>query len=133
MGCFPKKHSRMFCVIHDLSWPPGQSINDFINQGDFYIRYLSLDEVMSSIKHLGQHTLIAKLDLAPAFHHTQVHQQNYELQGFKFHWYNPTTKVYVKEYSSDSILQFGEKITIVIQWLCCSSRIYYALQSCWIC
>ena len=31
MGAFPKKHSvNKYRVIHDLSWPPGRSVNDFI-------------------------------------------------------------------------------------------------------
>ena len=109
MGCFIRKRSNKHRVIYDMSWPPGQSINDFIDKESFRIQYLSLDDVISSIKQLGPHTLLAKLDLQSAFHHIPVRPADFELLGSTFHRYNPLTNSYVKEYYYDTVLQFGAR------------------------
>ena len=41
MGAFKRKHR----VIHDLSWPPGHSINDFISEDDSRVDYISANQV----------------------------------------------------------------------------------------
>lgn len=107
MGCFPKKRSNKFRVIHDLSWPPGSSVNDFIDKDSFHLHYLSLDEVISDIKLRGPGTLLSKLDLESAFHHIPVRREDFELLGSTFYRFNPVTNSYVKEYYFDTVLQFG--------------------------
>lgn len=109
LGCFAKKRSNKYRVIHDLSWPPGLSINDFIDKDAFHIQYLSLDDVISRIKLLGPHTLLAKLDLESAFHHIPVRPQDFELLGSTFYRFNPNTNSYIKEYYYDTCLQFGAR------------------------
>ena len=110
MGAFPKKRSSTkFRIIHDLSWPPGHSVNEYISKEDYRIQYLSLDEIITSIKRLGQHTLLAKLDLESAFHHIPVRAKDYELLGSTFYRYNPATNSYIKEYYYDTVLQFGAR------------------------
>ena len=92
MGAFPKKRSpHKYRVIHDLSWPPGQSVNDFISKEDFHIQYLSLDTVISSIKQRGVGAMLAKLDLQDAFHHIPVRPADYALLGSTFNRYDPET------------------------------------------
>jgi len=41
LGAIPKKHLTPPCfwVIHDISWPPGCSVNDFISPGKFFCQY----------------------------------------------------------------------------------------------
>ena len=69
--CFWKKHSNKFMVIHDLSYPLGLAINEFIDINNYHIHYLSQDDV-SEKKCLDQGTLLAKLDLEDAFKSIQV-------------------------------------------------------------
>ena len=74
MGVVIKKHldSVKYCIIHDLSWPPGDSINDHINPDLYHCIYASFDQAVSLIKKQGVGTLMAKLDLADAFKHILV-------------------------------------------------------------
>ena len=110
LGCFPKKRSfGKYRVIHDLSYPPSKGINAFINKEDYHVQYLSLDQVMSAIRQRGQHTQIAKLDLASAFQHIPVRSQDYELLGFTFDRKDPITNATSKEYYYDTVLQFGAR------------------------
>ena len=109
MGAFLRKRSNKIRTIHDLSWKPGMAINDFISKDDFRIKYLTLDEVITSIVERGRHTLLAKLDLEAAFHHIPVRPQDFELLGSTFYRYNPVTNSYCKEYYFDRVLQFGAR------------------------
>ena len=71
MGIVIKKHSDSvkYRIIHDLSWPPRDSVNDHINPDLYHCIYASFDQAVSLIKKQGVGTLMAKLDLADAFKH----------------------------------------------------------------
>ena len=63
MGVFLKKRSpRKIRVIHDLSWPPGESVNDHIFE-DCSVHYITMDKIASLVKHCGSGCFMAKLDL----------------------------------------------------------------------
>ena len=107
MGAFQKKkRSDKYRIIHDLSWPPGHSVNDFIPAEDFHLQYISVDTVTDHIKRCGPGTLLAKLDLADAFKHIMVRKEDWELLGTV--WYKPDQYGnLVKQYYIDLVLPFG--------------------------
>ena len=74
MGIVIKKHSDSvkYGIIHDLSWPPGDCVNDHINPDLYHCIYASFDQAISLIKKQGVGALVAKLDLADAFKHILV-------------------------------------------------------------
>ena len=74
MGIVIKKcsDSVKYRIIHDLSWPPGDSVNDHINPDLYCCIYASFDQAISLVKKQGVHALMAKLDLADAFKHILV-------------------------------------------------------------
>ena len=74
MGIVIKKclDSVNYHIIHDLSWPPGDSINDHIDPDLYCCIYASFDQAVSLIKKQGVGALMAKLDLADAFKHILV-------------------------------------------------------------
>ena len=49
MGAFKKKHSSKIRVIHDLSWPPGQSVNEHI-RGDCSVQYVTIDHIVETVQ-----------------------------------------------------------------------------------
>jgi len=55
MGVVPKKRSNplKYQVIHDLSWPWGHSVNDFIPAERFHCQYDTLDRAISLLKQAG--------------------------------------------------------------------------------
>ena len=69
MGAFPKKRFvNKYRVIHDLSWPPGHSVNDFITE-DCSLEYINMDTIAKLVKQSGTGSLLAKLDLEDAYKH----------------------------------------------------------------
>ena len=81
MGAFPKKRSvNKYRVIHDLSWPPGHSVNDFITE-DCSLEYINMDTIAKLVKQSGTGSLLAKLDLEDAYKHILVRPQDWDLLG----------------------------------------------------
>ena len=81
MGAFPKKRSvNKYRVIHDLSWPPGHSVNDFITE-DCSLEYINMDTIAKLVKQCGTGSLLAKLDLEDAYKHILVRPQDWDLLG----------------------------------------------------
>ena len=76
MGCFKKKHSSKYHVVHDLSYPPGQSINHHIDIDEYRMHYMSLDDVVSKVQQLGQNALLTKLDLESAYKHIPIRRED---------------------------------------------------------
>ena len=107
MGCFQKKRSSKYRVIHDLSYPPGSSINDFIDINNFRMHYLSLDDVVAHIQRLGHGTLLAKLDLEDAFKFIPVRSEDWPLLGYTLSFIDPLTQQQRTLYFFDKVLQFG--------------------------
>ena len=81
MGIVIKKHSdSVKCsIIHDLSWPPRDSVNDHIDPDLCCCVYASFDQAVSLIKKHRVGTLMAKLDLANGFRHLLVHPEDWPL------------------------------------------------------
>ena len=55
MGIVIKKHSDYVkcLIIHDLSWPPGDSVNDQINPDLYCCIYASFNQAISLVKSKG--------------------------------------------------------------------------------
>ena len=68
-------------IIHDLSWPPQDSVNDHIDLDAFRCFYQSFDDPVALIIKHGVGTLSAKLDLADTFKHILIISQDWPLFG----------------------------------------------------
>ena len=81
MGIVIKKHSDYvkYSIIHDLSWPPRDSVNDHIDPDLYRCIYASFNQAVFLIKKQGVGTLMAKLDLANTFKHILVHSKDWLL------------------------------------------------------
>lgn len=63
-GIIPKGHNTgKWRLITDLSFPPGRSVNDGINPSLCSLTYTSVDGVTAVVSHLGQGSLLAKVDI----------------------------------------------------------------------
>ena len=82
LGVVPKKGLNEFRMIHDLSFPAGNSINDFILKENTHVQYETLDHVIALITQLGRGALIAKADIENAFRIIPIHPSCYHLLGF---------------------------------------------------
>ena len=54
LGVVEKKIPGKFRLIHHLSYPPGDSINDGISPEDAHVRYQSIDHAVQQLQQLGQ-------------------------------------------------------------------------------
>ena len=71
--------SVQYHIINDLSWLPGDSVNDHIDPDLYCCVYASFDQAVSLVKRQGVGALMAKLDLADAFKHILVHPEDWPL------------------------------------------------------
>ena len=103
LGAFQKcSGSSKVRVVHDLSFPRGRSINDFIDQDECSVQYLSMDSVVSAVKKRGKNALLAKADLSDAYHHVLVHPDDWNLLGSVYICENGNIGYYVS-----TVLPFG--------------------------
>ena len=109
MGAFTKKRSTKVRVIHNLSWPPGSSINDFIDIEDYRVKYMSVDDVVEQIRLLGPGCQLAKLDLADAFKHIPVTPSDWEPLGYTWYVWDPVQGQYQLKHYFDYMIEFGAR------------------------
>ena len=102
MGAFQRKRSLKHRIIHDLSWPPGESINDFIDVDESSVTYMSVDDVTTKLKSYGPGSYMATLDLADAYKSIRVRPEDWHLLGAV--WITDTGD---KQYYFDQTLPFG--------------------------
>ena len=81
LGAFRRKRSEKYRVIHDLSWPPRHSVNDYISAEDSSVKYISYDDVIANIHQQGRSALMCKLDIADAYKHILVRPEDWDLLG----------------------------------------------------
>ena len=108
MGIVTKKRSDSvkYCIIHDLSWPPGDSVNDHIDPDLYCCVYASFDQAVSLIKKHGMGMLMAKLDLADAFRHILVWPEDWPLLCSSWDMVQADGSV-LRQYYVDLFLPFG--------------------------
>ena len=82
LGLVPKKVPGEFRVIHDLSYPKGDSINSTVSKEHATMHYQPFGNLISFIKLLGSGALVAKTDIESAFRQIPIHPHDYNLLGF---------------------------------------------------
>ena len=83
LGLVAKKEPNTYRVIHHLSFPEGNSINDGISSDDASVQYQRVDDAINLILSTGVGSLMAKTDIEKAFRILPVHPVDYELLGMK--------------------------------------------------
>ena len=82
LGLIPKKEAGEFRLIHDLSFPHYDSVNDHIPKEACRVSYETLDDIVALVKTNGPGSLIAKADIESAFRIIPIHPDDYHLLGF---------------------------------------------------
>ena len=84
IGVVPKKEKGSFRLIHHLSYPEGDSINDGIPQNMSHVTYQHIDHAVEHMRHLGKGCFFAKTDIAEAFRIVPLHPSQYHLFGMEW-------------------------------------------------
>lgn len=92
IGLVPKKLPGQFRLIHHLSYPHGNSVNDYIDSNFSSVNYCTFDDAVQLLLDLGPGTLFSKTDIDSAFRLIPIHPDDHHLLGFKFlgHFYFDT-------------------------------------------
>ena len=81
-GVIPKRgQPNQWRLILDSSYPPGNSINDGVQQALSSLRYVSVDDAVQQILQLGRGTLLAKVDVKHAYRNVPIHPDDRHLLG----------------------------------------------------
>ena len=67
IGLVPKKTPGEYRMIHHLSYPPGESVNDFIDPALCSVQYTSFDEAVKLVQEFGQNCSLFKTDIRNAY------------------------------------------------------------------
>ena len=86
IGLVPKKESGDCQLVMDLSYPKGDSINNFIDPKEFFIKFNNLDRPVQMVAQLGKGAVLAKLDFKrlSAYRLFPVHKEDWELLGLQW-------------------------------------------------
>ena len=126
IGVVPKKEPGKFRTILHLSYPPGDSINDFIPKDEYSLHYITVDKAISAIKRFGRGAWLSKLDIEAAFRIIPVHPSQWHLLGMK--WKG--------NYYFDKVLSMGGRsspsifdgVSSAIEWICTTNYLIDVLM-----
>ena len=97
-GVIPKGHNTgRWRLITDLSYPPGESVNDGIDPALCSLSYISVEQVAAVAAGYGEGALMAKIDIESAYRLIPVHPHDRPVQAMRWN-----EDIYV-----DSMLPFG--------------------------
>ncbi|XP_077113745.1 uncharacterized protein LOC143816266 isoform X2 [Ranitomeya variabilis] len=83
LGIVPKKEPGKYRLIHHLSYPKGDSVNDAILPEEASVTYASFDRAVELVRAAGPGALLAKSDIESAFRLLPVHPECFHLLGCK--------------------------------------------------
>ena len=115
LGLVPKKEPGKFRLIHHLSYPAGDSVNDHIDPELCSVHYTRFDTAVQMVQRLGKGALLEKADIKSAFRLMPVSPKDFCLLGFKFEG----------KYYFDKALPFGcsiscalfETFSSILEWI----------------
>ena len=98
------KNDGDFRLIHNLSHPINNSVNDFIDKDFCSVRYSSIDDAVKLVKRIGRNGQLAKADVKSAFRLIRVFPGDFDQLGFMFE----------NKYYFDKCLPMGASISCAI-------------------
>ena len=84
IGLVPKAEKGKLRMIHHLSYPEGESVNDGINRDVCAVHYANFDEAVNIVIRAGKGAHMVKADIESAFRLLPVHPSDFNLLGIKF-------------------------------------------------
>ena len=111
----PKHDPGKFRLIHDLSFPKGDSINFYTSKEFTTVQYESLDRVVELVRSCVPRCFIAKADIQDAFRLIPIRPQDYPLLGFT--WQGMFYHDKVLPVGSAVSCQTFENFSRALQWI----------------
>ena len=114
IGVVPKKDGK-WRMIHHLSFPDGESVNDAIPEEESTVQYATVDQAVDTILQLGRGCVLSKTDVLSAFRIVPIKPEEYHLVGFRWegkYYYDKCLPM-----GASSSCRTFEKISYAIEWL----------------
>ena len=114
IGVVPKKGNKLR-LIHHLSSPRGDSVNDHIHRKFVNLQYITVDDAIQAIIKSGPGTYLSKVDIKSAFRICPVRRADWPLLGI----------AWKGEYFFDMVLPFGlssspaifDSVATCLEWI----------------
>ncbi len=74
LASVPKDKGSNICLIHDLSFPKGDSVNSHIPRELCRLEYKTLDDCLAIIASFGKSALMSKTDIKSTYRIFEVHK-----------------------------------------------------------
>ena len=84
LGLVPKNSGSGFRMIHHLSYPADDSVNDAIPRDQCSVHYTSIQDAIKTISEMKGRVFLAKSDIANAFRLVPIHPDDYPLLGMQW-------------------------------------------------
>ena len=82
LGVVPKKQAGDYRLIHHLSFPNGNSVNNYISPESSSVNYATIQDAIAFVKLVGHQCFLAKTDIRSAFRIIPINLSDYFLLGF---------------------------------------------------
>lgn len=115
LGLVPKSVPGKFRLIHDLSYPKGNSVNFLIPPENSQVKYDGIDIVVKLVKYFGRNAKMSKCDIEDAFRIVAIHPSDYHLLGFI--WNNLYYYDRCLPMGASSSCQIFERFSCALQWI----------------
>ena len=121
LNTVPKKDSEERRIILDLSYPKGNSINDFVSK-DFYLgqrinlTYPGVDDLVAIVKTKGRGCLLFKRDLSRAYRQLSLDPGDASLLGYSFNGFMYFDKVL--SFGLRSAAYFMQRVSNSVKFIC---------------
>ena len=115
LGLVPKKEIGEFRLIHDLSFPRGDSVNSHIPEEFTSVSYQNIETVIELVQRFGFNCLMSKADIKDAFRLIPINPCDYHLLGF--HWNSKFYYDMALPMGASSSCQLFENFSTALQWI----------------
>lgn len=115
LGLVPKKETGQYRLIHDLSYPKGDSVNSHIPEEFTSVSYQNIETVIELVQSYGFNCLMSKADIKDAFRLIPLHPDDYHLLGF--HWNDHFYYDMALPMGASSSCQLFESFSTALQWI----------------
>ena len=115
LAVVPKKTPGTFRVIHNLSYPTGNSVNDFIPEYFSRVTYQSVYDAIVMLSDLGKGAFMSKTDVEKAFRIIPINPADQHL--FYVHWEGKFYLDLRMEMGCSSSCQIFEAFSSAIAWV----------------
>lgn len=119
MGLVPKKEAGQYRVIHDLSFPKGNSVNSSIPAEHTSVSYENIENVINLVQSQGHKALMVRADVENAFRLLPINPEFYHFLGFTWNgkfYYDTCLPM-----GLSSSCQLFEKFSTALHWILTSS------------